>query len=382
MRARTEGPGDLRNPLTPTRAASLSDDPLSLLVRLFFCREPLPQTDLLPHDLLEAGILLETGDGHICAPFHLRIARDLYLFSDYLGADPEAVMGAGETTAILYQAARPSEPVGSVLDLGCGAGTLALLLARDAGHATGTDVNPRAITLAAFNAAVNGIENVDFRVGDLYAPVERERFDLIVSQPPYYPIGLGAEPGQAHTFLHGGERGDELPSRVLDGLPAHLTAQGRGVVFTSWPPEHKQPESPGLRFLELSTNRGELHGMRQCLDIVEAAPSAGWSAKREVPADVWGHVQWASIDQIFAAENRLRAPDSELLIAQLHLPAGATLFEEGTDLFLRCPAPSMVGFVSIDPETWRVISAVDRGQPPHPADLPIVRDAVRRGLLS
>ena len=45
-----------------------------------------------------------------------------------------------------------------------------------------------------YNAALNGIANVEFRAGDLFEPVNGERFDLIVSQPPYYP-------GSEITFL-------------------------------------------------------------------------------------------------------------------------------------------------------------------------------------
>lgn len=97
-------------------------------------------------------------------PYHLRIVRGLYLFSDYLGeGDPDAVMGAGETTAILYQAAKPARSVERLLDLSCGAGTLALLLAKDAAEVLATDINPRAVALGAFNAAINGIRDVEFR---------------------------------------------------------------------------------------------------------------------------------------------------------------------------------------------------------------------------
>lgn len=45
----------------------------------------------------------------------------------------------------------------------------------------GTDINPRAITLARLNAAINGIRNVEFRLGDGFAPVAGETLDLIVS---------------------------------------------------------------------------------------------------------------------------------------------------------------------------------------------------------
>src|SRR5690242_396300 len=141
-------------------------------------------------------------------------------------------MGAGETTAVLYEASRPRAPVGRVLDLGCGAGTLAVLLAGDADEVVGTDVNPRAIEIAQLNTEINGIANVEFRAGNLYAPVSREQFDLIVSQPPYYPI-QGDSPAQ--TYLHGGEHGDEIARAVIEGVPRHLKRGGKAFVFASWP---------------------------------------------------------------------------------------------------------------------------------------------------
>ena len=103
--------------------------------------------------LHSAGILATTEGGMMLAPFHLRTVRGLFLISDYLEGHPDAVMGAGESTAILYQAARGTHRTGSALDLGCGADTLALLLSRDSDSVIGTDMNPRAIALARFNTA-------------------------------------------------------------------------------------------------------------------------------------------------------------------------------------------------------------------------------------
>ena len=74
----------------------------------------------------------------------------------------------------------------NVFDLGTGCGPLALLLAGSAEHVLGTDINPRAIEFARFNAALNGIENVDFEVGDALAPAEGRQFDLIVANPPFF----------------------------------------------------------------------------------------------------------------------------------------------------------------------------------------------------
>jgi SAM-dependent methyltransferase len=417
IRSMTHGPDDLRGPLHPTRETLLSGDPRAIAIRLFFCGAPADEaeaTELLGSCLFDqlrkAGILVTSSPvvgpmpssarGPLVAliagaprlyeaingglwrfPLQLRLVRGLYLFSDYLGEEADAVMGAGETTGVLYQAALPSRPVGRVLDLGCGAGTLALLLAKHAGEVVATDINPRAVALAKFNAAVNGIPNVEFHVSDLFDAVIGERFDLIVSQPPYYPFGVGAPPGQTHTFLHGGVRGDELATRIVEAIPQFLRPSGRAVVFTSWIDSSHLPIPPEHRVLELSTTRLELHGARQSLRIIEHTgdPKPGWLALVAVPAECWGDVHSWRIDQIMAAENLARAPDPELLAASLRMPVGAVRFEEGARLFLRCPPESLAPFTPIDEETWELLANIGAGAPV--GRLERVRDALRRRLL-
>ncbi|MFN3324309.1 MAG: methyltransferase [Bryobacteraceae bacterium] len=391
IRAMTLAGDNLRAPLTLTRPARFMDEPAAFALRLFFCAEPIEAAlaaEALGMELLsatrDAGLLIDAGAGRVRAPFHLRTVQDLYLFSDYLNGEPEAVMGAGETTAILFHAGRPSNPVGTALDLGCGAGTLALLLSSDAGRVIGTDINPRAVALAQFNAAANGRENVEFREGDVYAPVEGERFDVIVSQPPYYP-------GAGQVFLHGGLRGDELAVRVVTGMLDHLTPAGRGVVFTSWPEDRAEIAHPSMRLLELHTSRRELSGTRQAIDIIEHAPEGeGWSAAFEAPADRWGNVDTADIDRLIAATELLRGPREALLGASLNLPKGAVLLEEDAQLYLNCPADSLVGVAPIDQETWAVMAAVDAAPDVRTGlrktngedALPVVARCLERGLLT
>jgi len=199
----------------PARHAALRDDAAALAVRLF------RDGAVLTAD--EEAVLF--GD---CPPPERGLALDvvegLYLFSA-----PEEVLGPGAGTAILYRAAR--QLAGErLLDLGCGCGTLALLLGR--ARTVGTDINARAIELARWNAAVNAITGCEFRPGSLYAPVAGERFDLIVSQPPYVPLPAGESP---QPYYHAGDRGDELARAVLLDATAHLAPGGHALVFSDWP---------------------------------------------------------------------------------------------------------------------------------------------------
>src|SRR5262249_8194914 len=138
----------------------------------------------------------------------------------------------------------PSRPIEALLDLGCGAGTAALLFAGRATTCVGVDVNPRAILLSRLNAALNGTEGVGFRHGDLFEPVQADSFELIVSQPPFVALPPSALPA---TFLHGGPRGDELPARVLGEVPGHLRPGGRAVVLVEWPLVDDRPLEERVR---------------------------------------------------------------------------------------------------------------------------------------
>ncbi len=62
---------------------------------------------------------------------------------------------------------------------------LALLIAKVSTRVVATDINPRALRFAGINAAIDCIDNVEFRASSLYHPGEGERFHLIVAQPPY-----------------------------------------------------------------------------------------------------------------------------------------------------------------------------------------------------
>lgn len=230
-------PVELRAPLR-RRALRARHDDAAIALRLLCFDDAVPADDVarvlgavITGALLGSGALVRHATAGVRSLLVLSVLDHVLLLGDPLAEGGDAVMALGATTTGLCRASVPSRPLGRVLDVGTGAGTAALYLARHAGSVIGVDVNPRAATIGRINAVINGIANVEFRTGDLFAPVGGERFDLVVSQPPFVPQPEGAPDA---AYLYGGRRGDELARRLLAELPAHLSESGRAVVLTSW----------------------------------------------------------------------------------------------------------------------------------------------------
>jgi SAM-dependent methyltransferase len=115
------------------------------------------------------------------------------------------------------------KPVNAALDLCTGSGVHALVAARHAKHVVATDINPRALRFAEFNAWFNGITNIEFCRGDLFRAVEGRTFDLILANPPYIPDTASSPNDNCYC---GGKSGDVLWSQILQGLEKHLRPGG------------------------------------------------------------------------------------------------------------------------------------------------------------
>lgn len=76
------------------------------------------------------------------------------------------------------------------LDLGTGMGVIGLTLAihRPNSQIIGVDINAKAIALANKNQKLLGVKNINFILGDMLEPVENQKFDFIVANPPYIDI--------------------------------------------------------------------------------------------------------------------------------------------------------------------------------------------------
>lgn len=141
-------------------------------------------------------------------------------------SDQVAAVGPASTTLARLTV---RTPVDRALDVGTGCGVQALLMARHARRVIATDVSPRALDAARVNAAINGIENVELRRGDLFEPVQGERFDLIVSNPPFV-----ISPETTHVFRDSELAGDEVSERVVGAAADHLAGGGHATILCEW----------------------------------------------------------------------------------------------------------------------------------------------------
>ena len=174
----------------------------------------------LARTLLDAGLLAAAGGDRLCSGFMVVPLAGQWFLSDPLDRGAEAVMGPGMTTLLLHRLL-DELPAASVLDLGCGAASLAIAAAGRGARATAADLSPRALAIAAFNARLNGVL-LETRLGDVGGAVPGRAFDLVLAQPPYLPQPEGEG---ATTYLHGGRRGDELAMRFVADS-ARLLAPG------------------------------------------------------------------------------------------------------------------------------------------------------------
>lgn len=120
-------------------------------------------------------------------------------------------------------------PLGAqVLDLCTGSGVQALQQAAVAQSLIAVDINPRAVALARYNAQLNGVDHLDVRLGDGYAPVRGAQFDLIIANPPF----VASPYVQAPSYHAGGARGDRVLRRIIAGLDRHLRPGGRAFAIS------------------------------------------------------------------------------------------------------------------------------------------------------
>ena len=229
-------------------------EPIDQLIRLFLIGLPLPEADarhaLAPTELqiwAQAGLVRRVAD-QVVANVSLTPHEDIVVASDWCGplhpkraddAHAPHVIGVGPSS-LLLAGVTIRDNVQIALDIGCGSGIQALLMARHARRVIGSDFNPRALHMAKFNAKLNDIANVHWVHGSFLEPFARETFDLIVSVPPYV-----ISPDFEFRYRDGGVGRDEVCRHLVRRSAAHLKEGGFCQMLCQW--VHLRDEPPEQR---------------------------------------------------------------------------------------------------------------------------------------
>ena len=225
---------------------SLSPAPLHTLFRWFWVGSPVDAGTVratVPERILElllkSGMLVEASDGYL-STVRISLFQELLILSDHVvaqtGALPaQTVLWPNPTSMLCYQLTIQS-PVRRTLDLGAGNGIIGLAAAKNSGTVIATDLNPRARQFCEFNAALNGIDNLEFREGNAFEPVCGERFDLIVANPPFF-----VTPKVRRVYSDNSMELDGFCRMLIRQAPEYLTADGYCQMMVEWVQIKGQP---------------------------------------------------------------------------------------------------------------------------------------------
>ncbi len=293
-----------REQLVPARLAARAagNEPIALLTRLMALGETLTRADVArafptlgADGAARCGLLAVGGQGDDDAA---RASVDLRPYAAASGDDEttwwvasdtgeavtsrqlldDHVLGIGGATTTLASATMRT-PVGRVLDLGTGSGIQALHASQHAREVVATDISQRALAFAAFNRALNAPPAAwDLRLGSLLDPVRGERFDLVVSNPPFVITPAGAP---SFEYRDGGVVGDGIVRRLVTDVGSVLAPGGIAQMLGNW---------------EIRTGEGWRDRIEGWLDD---AAAAGW------PLDAWV-IQRDVLDAAEYAETWLR----------------------------------------------------------------------------
>jgi methylase of polypeptide subunit release factors len=269
-----DGPG-ADEPEVPVHERRLDDSLLASVIRLCLLQLPVRRAALPPEVV---GASLATGlalsEGSVLRPrARVMPAEGLLLAFDGFARgedDPPGYVAPYTPTASWLAALTPRRRGRTALDVGCGNGIQALLAARHSGHVIATDVNARALAFTEINAALNGLTNVETRLGSLFEPVAGERFDLITCNAPYV-----VSPESKWQYRDGGLPADELSQRVVEQAARALADDGFASLLVSWVAESE--EEPDVRLEQWLEGNGCDAWVLALEDADPLDHAAGWN---------------------------------------------------------------------------------------------------------
>ncbi len=211
---------------------------LASLVKLFLLGEGVSRRDasqLLGRELLSTltlcGLLFRSSGSIFChAVVYPR--GEQFIVTDYWVSkfhNEGKVYELGTDSYVLSRVT-PRKGYKYALDLCTGSGVHAIQSAAECLHSCAVDINPRALDYTLFNAALNSV-TCHPHLGDLFQPLPEGSFDLITANPPFVP---SPDP-EILVHRSAGETGEEVPERLVAGLPKRLAEGGLYSMVLEYP---------------------------------------------------------------------------------------------------------------------------------------------------
>ncbi|TNF58852.1 MAG: peptide chain release factor N(5)-glutamine methyltransferase [Burkholderiales bacterium] len=270
---------NIRQALQDIQALGLDRLDAQMLVLLALERDPHDRAWLLSHDEDPVG---PTAIEHLGRLKQRRLAGEpmAYLtgWQEFhglrLAVDARVLVPRADTETLVewaldvLSAREPSMPPPKIADLGTGSGAIALALAasRPDARVSAVDASSDALAVATGNAQRLGLP-VEFRCGAWFDPLSAQRFDLVVSNPPYVAQGdphLSRLAHEPRTALVSGSDGLDDLRRIVADAPGHLLPAGWLLL------EHGHDQAQAVRRLlheagfSAVNSRTDLAGIERC----------------------------------------------------------------------------------------------------------------------
>ena len=162
------------------------------------------------------------------------IIGEAYFMGEYFKVTPEVLIPRDETEILVNKAIEiiKKHEFSSVLDIGTGSGCIACTIAKQTNATVlGVDISSDALRIALDNVTKLNINNhAVFRKSDLFSKVRSdEKFDVIVSNPPYIPHNTELEKevlAEPHIALFADDNGLYFYKKIIAEAPNYLHSKG------------------------------------------------------------------------------------------------------------------------------------------------------------
>ncbi len=210
---------------------------LDILIRLFVAGVPVgieeaaSTLDPVPIDRLAKLGVVRLLPAAVQPLISILPHDDLVIASDQpfrSGVASDYVPGILDSSVFLelFTIRRPFE---SALDIGAGCGVQALRASLHTEHVAAVDASSRGLDFARFNAALNGVENIEFLLGSGFEPVAGLQFDLIVGNLPFV-----ITPAARYMYRDSGMKLDDFAHRIVHEAPEHMVDGGYCQILCQW----------------------------------------------------------------------------------------------------------------------------------------------------